>query len=70
METGWRRLPLHEACIRLALPDFIDILIEAYPIVVARRAASSNRVDIIAALSRGSEFYRKKDVKREVDKGA
>ena len=112
-ETGWRRLPLHEACIRLATPDFIDILIEAYPeaveepdhsgrlpvqhacfhgasleiveklvllfprslkvhniwgkdpIVVARGAASANRSDIIAALSKGSEFSRKEALKEK-----
>lgn len=110
-ETGWRRLPLHEACVRLATADFIGILIEAYPeavqepdhsgrlplhhacfhgasletvekmvllfpeslkirdiwgkdpVVVARGAANSHRDDIIAALSKGSEFYRKEALK-------
>lgn len=112
-ETGWRRLPLHEACVRLATRAFIGILIEAYPeavqkpdhsgrlpvhhacfhgasletveklvllfpeslkvrdiwgkdpVVVARGTASSNRDDVIAALSRGSEFYRKEALKEE-----
>lgn len=30
-ETSWRRLPLHEACIRRASADVIDALLEAYP---------------------------------------
>ena len=54
-ETEWRRLPLHEACIRLPTVEFIDILIKAYPRAI-EEADHNGRLPIHHACCHGASL--------------
>lgn len=54
-ETEWRRLPLHEACIRLPPVEFIEILIKAHPRAI-EEADHNGRLPIHHACCHGASL--------------